>query len=446
MTLSSLTRNLINVNRTVLREQAGAPATWPDAGQIYTLAADNLLYYIDSLGVPIALGAGGGVSTFDATVGAAGADYTTVVLAIAGGAKRILLVDDVTETQDVIFPAGDFLVYIPYEFTWDMGVWSWESSAATYLTLLGERSQQEDGSVIAWAHTGSPLIHATDFLANSSIHADGITWDNTSPNDNSGVTSWNAGQTISWYINNCLFNIPNKVKCGLRILPPAALSSFLNNSVFIGAGANADYVLRIDGTPQFASSNVEFRGTFDNVNTFVIGAAFTATIDNWTMNLGGNAAFNVTGNNISIHTVKVINAGALTLNWSGDRGYLVDAWLNGGTFNPTGDDMMAAQVFAGAFTPGGGGRQSYTNMDVTAAVTLDVDDSFYDGCRFLAGASVDADDVGLVNCQAGPIGGGGASNINTAVGANRTRIAGCMTDAAIVDLGAGTVVAANTVF
>jgi hypothetical protein len=378
---------------------------------------------------------GAGISIFDATVGAGG-NYPTVGGAggaIAAGKKRLRVVGNITETEDVIFPAGDFLVYIPYEFTWNMGVWSWESAGACHLTLMGERSQQETGSKIAWAHVGSPLIHVTDFAANSSITADGITWDNTSPNNGSGITSNAIGQRINWYINNCLFNIPNKISCGLRIFSTDTKASFLNNSVFVGAGGNANNVLMTDGNAQFSSSNIVFRGTFAPASTIVMNAAFTTMIDDWSFNLAANAELIITANNCSIHGLKVINAGALALNWSGDRGYLVDTWLNGGIFTPSGDDFMLTQMFAGSFVPSGTGRQHYTDMDVTNAATISISKGKFSGCGFLGGATCPngALDNGFTNTQFGPNAGGSGLTLNIIAGALRTRVSNCLSDVAI---------------
>jgi hypothetical protein len=378
---------------------------------------------------------GGGISRFDATVGPGG-DHPDMQAAIDAGETAVLVVGNVTEPTHVIFPAGDFLIYVPYAYTWDMGIWSWESAGACHLTFIGERSQQEVGSKVAWAHIGSPLIHSTNFATNSSITTDGITWDNTSPNNNGGLTSWNAGNRISWYINNCLFKIPNKNQCGLRIFPQDNIrTSFLNNSVFVGAGTNANYVLRVDGNIRFASSNVEFRDFFAATNTFLIGAAFTTTIDNWTMNLAANAQMIVSANNASIHTLKVINAGGLGLNWSGDRGYAGDLWLNGGAFAPSGDDFMLTQAFVGSFSPSGAGRQHYTDMDVTAAATIPIDKGKFTGCMFLGGATVQngAVDNGFVNTQFGPVAGGSGLTLNINAGALRTRVSNCLSDVAIVN-------------
>lgn len=73
---------------------------------------------------------GGAPLPYDATVGATGADYTTVQLALAAGKRSLLIVANVTETGIVVLPAApvrvrfatDLVWSAPYQFDCSAGV------------------------------------------------------------------------------------------------------------------------------------------------------------------------------------------------------------------------------------------------------------------------------------------------------------------------------------
>jgi hypothetical protein len=88
------------------------------------------------------------------------------------------------------------------------------------------------------------------------------------------------------------------------------------------------------------------------------------------------------------------------------------------------------------------------DISCTSVIDINDDRNVLIGVRCTSGYTVgaSADDTEIIGGRVGPTGGGGASTITVAAGANRTRIVGVATDAAIVDGGTGTALAANTVY
>ena len=97
-------------------------------------------------------------SNFDATVGATGANYTTVALAYAAGARSIVIISDATETTDII-TTSNLSITVSFGTNWDVA-----DNRIRCLTSLTELSISTFGDV-QWSPTTSKNFIDTDLQA-----------------------------------------------------------------------------------------------------------------------------------------------------------------------------------------------------------------------------------------------------------------------------------------
>lgn len=133
----------------------GTDVALADGGTGASLAdpnADRLMFWDDSAGSVAFLTPGSGLSItdttitvaaaspFDCTVGASGADYATLTLAIAAGKSRFLLIDNVTETGNVTLAANSRLEAINFNVSLNMDTFSLTTAASCIIRNIKIKS------------------------------------------------------------------------------------------------------------------------------------------------------------------------------------------------------------------------------------------------------------------------------------------------------------------
>lgn len=377
-----------------------------------------------------------GVNSFyDATVGTSGADYTTLKGAIDASKVRILVIDDTTEAADIAVPAGGFLVYIIAGATVTMGGYQFTYAQAADVTIEGQGE-------IDYTHTGAnELLFQNSSYTTSKVIFNGITVDNNSSQDGCHLADGvQIVDSIRWELSNNNNGGIESCKSGSRI----------SNVEFVGGGSSCENACKTGETNNVVWNNILFTGTFGNGSAIHVeeegvlnNVVFNHDTNDVTLNI------NTSG---QVSNVNVVGSQALNVAFTGSSGSLTNAFLNAGKVDPSGADyckVVNVQT-TGALDLSDTGSTNclIENCKFDTALSCAGDRHKFVNCDFIGGVTVTADsnDCGFHNCQAGVDAGGGALTITITAGSNRTRLIGCMTDAAISDAGTGSVLLGNTVY
>lgn len=377
-------------------------------------------------------------TTFDATIGATGANYQTIGLAVAAGKTRLLVIDNTTETGNIA-PSGNLLIYIEAGKKVNMGSNRFRIPGAKYLDIKGDA-----GAEIEWAMAEGSLYVFEALQTSSILHLDGLILDNNSTADDASVF-----QDIIATVTNCEIQLPNQAACGLTV---SMAKCFIQNIVLTGGGTSCSRGIWLTGVTGSQASQIYVDGTWNSTSTtaaIVVGSATMSDVvfnhatnatqievdaDGVVTNVFNNASqvlhLRINGNDVVCGDIDLNSDGEVRLD-AADRCRLSNV-------KTTGDLLDVAANDNGEFA----------NCRFGLVSTIDGDRHKFTGCEFIAGATVagGADNNGFVNCQFGADAGGGAATITINTGANNTRVVSCMTDAAISDSGTGTVTAANVVY
>ena len=400
--------------------QTGNQSPSTDPGLTYN-ASTNALSTTTFIGNLTGFANGNG---FDATVGATGADYTTISAALAASKRKLLIVDDVLETSNCAIPATGLVIYILSNKVIDFATNSrkFTAAGAYHLNISGDN---RDGSEIDYAFS-SP-----DYLvdgASAIVQFQNVTVYNDSSSDDTPVCNPTAEQ---YYLN-------------VRVLCPdhdfAGISAYSFRSSFDtveinGGGTSCANALDIEDGATL--SNILISGVFSATLSGIFFAPATianlvcAQIGVMVVDFGGecevsgftNYQGDITmhcGNNVHISNIE--GSGTTVDFQSGDR------------IKITNGNVQAIDV-----SDSNGVNGLLSNLRITDAVAFGGDRFKASNCDFIGGASVSsgADDNGFSNCQFGADVGGGALTLTIDAGANRTRVSNCMSDVAIVDNGTG---------
>ncbi len=391
---------------------------------------------------------------FDATVGATGADYTTVKGAVDAGKARILVLNSTTEVANTDIVAAtipNLYMYIKAGATVAMGAFRFTDTGSTLSVTV------EGQGTISYAHT-SANEELFDLVNNITLTLRDITITNTSNQD--GCRIYNSSTGVE-FISNVTVNLPNKADGGFS---NSSGNSCYENVRLVGGGTTCE-----DGIVAFSAkvTNLQLDGTFIPSSSGA-DAIFLSdcTID-------GIFVDNATANKIELRLTNSIVANVLNAIGSDGDLLLSQAWLLTNVLATDGNiDLDTVQQCQNAYLGVGAitnvplsaiysniqtlgsidlttnSNYRMTGLIVTSAVTTSGDRDAFTDCQFLGGATVPSggDNNGFVNCQFGASAGGGALTITIAAGSNNTRVVGCMSDAAISDAGTGTVLSANVVY
>lgn len=410
--------------------------------------------------------AAGGASIFDATVGATGADYTTISGALAASKTRLLVIDDVTETAACAVPSTGLYIYILKGKNLNMGANQFTFAAGYNLSIEG----QDRTSEITWAFTAA----INTYLINSSNVASVVTLRNLTLDNN----STQSGCFVVYPGNNRLF-IYN-----VLFEPP----NVAQNGIYLGIGSRADSVtVTSPGTTLTAAIYVA-GGTATNI---VMSGAFSNSSDVVTVS-GDNSILNgiqSDGNlKIAVARGKLLNVaqtgGTLNLDIDADNGYFEGLMITVGTVAPgTSNDLRFVNCELAEFTFGAGNRLQFTNCEIggattvtsltsafsncllTGAMTISSGDyNTFTGCRFastltissgavrnlfsncnVVGGVTISDQTVMTGCKVGADAGGGAATITVSAGTD-TVLTGNITDVVISDSGTTTQMSNNVIY
>ena len=421
---------------------------------------------------------GGGASTFDATVGATGADYTTIKAAIDAGKYRLLVIDNTTETADVAFGDNDTYIFVQENAIVDMVTYKFTDSAAHKHTFTGDMGE------ITFSYSTSTTL--TDFTDGGSLILEGVYFDNNSTAGVSNVYKSTTTPLDYVYINNCRFDVPNvALQDNITIGNPLTnKGNFMSNCSFYGEGSNSRlFTVNADGiasnirvyggistlsgitlsgqlnglniydtnagglifvTGGSVTENIYVHGSSSDVNISVQGTMSLSNVDigDGSIDMGNNDSCNI--NNIYCDTIDMSDGGMYDNRFSNI--YLSGKIQHlGGRFNYFSNLRVQGTAYLN------GKENSFSNCSFNGAVSLGStgDRIRFNNCSFLSSSGITipsgADGIGFNNCQVGTDG-GGATTITVASGSNKTRIIGCTATAAISDAGTGTVDLGNTEF
>jgi hypothetical protein len=434
-----------------LIDQATPPETTSDRGQLFTKIADKGLYFLNSAGVETPLGVSV-ASVFDATVGASGADYTTVGGengAAAAGKKVLMFVDDVTETTDFDPPAGNFYVFIN-GYDWDFGAsYQVNGSSVTQFEVDGR------GGSWKWSRTGSnkPLI--AGLAATSYIVVRNITLDTSGGTGSANVgflpTTGSTGDLDLIQLENVVYNLANAASDGLTI-NETGVRVQINNLRLNGGGTSCSRGLYVQKGHEIMINDLRYTGTWASSNTGFVSET--------------NASVKIDGIHTAVTNTDVkleFSVRDQATNFSTTSTAEFDIKSGGGTVLSTG--RLGDQGTNSVFTVGSNDAtaiglrwigsladsvsyksNTFIGCEFKSAVTIKGDHGIYIGCMFDAGATVNsgANDNVFIGCRFGPAVGGGASTLSITNGALRTRVSACASDAAIDDNDASSAIDADS--
>jgi len=381
-------------------------------------------------GLELVASSGGGAAQYDATIGAAGADYTTIKDALDNSKINLLAVDDVTETAVSAVPASGFSLHIPQEYTVDCGDYgfTYAASANVYLSGVG---------TFKWAKTGAArLFNNTAYSATAKVF----------------ISDLNLISTATAY---------GSLSGGIECVDNVTLTVTNSNAGFAGAAGSHYCNICLNGTGASAENALNLAGSLAT-NVDVTGTWHSATISNPVITLLSGSTLSGLRNSstVAIYVKLTSNAvlqgfhsASLGINLALGTGAIVaDGNCKGGTIDTqTADDGSISNVVEIGtldLTATTSANWKISNCRISNAVTVAGDRHKLSNSELLGGASVanGAIDNGFTNCQFGGDAGGGALTITIVLGALRTRVGMCSSDAAIVNGEPTSELRGNTVY
>lgn len=332
-------------------------------------------------------------SQFDATVGATGADYTTVSAALSASKTRLLIIDDVTESSACAVPSTGLYVAVLKGKNINMGTNQFTFAGNYNLTF----SFQDPTAKITWAYTAATntRLFATGANTSARVTIYGGTLDNNSTQSGCYVQDVSS---VAIY-ENVSYEPPNVSNCGIYINNALSRITSLNVT---SPGTTADNVIRTDAG---VFRSVRLTGTFTNSNDTATIGGDAAMIDGITNS--GNAKIAINGGKLNNCTQE---GGTLNLDVdSGDQSQITNLFQTAGTVtiaSGSNDNRFVncdiaglsfaavssvAQFvnceIAGALTLASSGSK-FSNCDITGAVTVSGDGNMAYGCTFSSTLSI----------------------------------------------------------
>jgi hypothetical protein len=390
--------------------------------------------YLDGTGswsVP-AGGGGGGASSFDATVGAAGADYTTVAAALTAGYVSLLMADDTTETGDIATPTTGYSIHIPQGFTWNTSTYKHTYTATADVYVTGDGIWQSARAV------------AVDFFENGSYPTSLVRWDGVEIDDNG---------TQGTYFSNGLEHITNVVVSTSNATPKFHASSgacIYDNIKIVGGSTNVSTMFSVTSGGDALISNIEYSGTH-KASTLISAVGGVLEIVNLIVNVANDVNIETTtdsGSNIS--NITSLNGSINFYIQAAAYLGLSNSDLNGGYFDVTNVDNCQVSNVRNIglldLSDTGSVNCLFSNIRATSAVTVGGDRHRFNNCDFLAGVTVNNNAVlnRFTACQFGPDTSDSTTTITDNNSANNTGIVNCTSCAAIAGTGTPSTAANDT--
>lgn len=377
---------------------------------------------------------GGGISRFDASVGAFGADFTTLKGALDAGRWSIYVTDNTTETANIPTPIGGFSLFIPDGLSIGMGAYKFTFTSTEYIYI-----RSNGGGIISYSYGSTAQLFQCEAYPYSTQYIEKVYFDNTST-----AAFCYVSRGIQKF-RDVIFTLPNINNAGINVVTSG--SSF-DGIQFYGGGPLCYKAFTSNSGLDFTVSNMKFTGTFkSDINAMVVDCQ----------------SLDAVYNNIIFETndIFVILSGI----WS-----LVNVKSGViGIIMPTNSKLSHARL--GASTIDIGSNYRLTLMDVTTTGLVDMTDSGsyrnkFIGCKFSTALSLSSAYNKFIGCdfyggvlvnsggnnnvfQGNRIGadnGSGSLTLTFASGANNNVAIGNQSDVAIVDSGTGNEVAYNAVY
>lgn len=258
----------------------------------------------ESSGVKWADASGGGASKYDATVGATGADYTTVKAAVDDGKSRLLVIDDTTETADTV-KTGALLIHVQAGVTLNFGDYKITNSDGTPFYISGDGYASE----ITWAPDSDK-----DLFSSSASLDDHYSYLKNLYIDHNGTVG--GGQNIlgngNWNVEGIYMEIPNV--SGSQLMSPAVSNRLLiDNCWFVGAGSSS--TVNSSGGETIAN-NIHLSGTFKTSFGFTVSRGSNIVAEDSTAIAIATQTIATSTGGASLSNVRAMNASSLVQNFS----------------------------------------------------------------------------------------------------------------------------------
>jgi len=404
-------------------------------------------------------GGGGGSSLFDATVGATGADYTTLGAAISDSKTRIALIDNTTETGNVTLPSNFYIQGFGDKGSPNINMGSYSfldnSGANTGFTFKDLK--------ITFAHSGTPLMDGLDELTIENVYVD----NNSTASGSEFYDDGGSSKTLIF--KNLTLDLPNYSSSGLSLGNTTYnKKNIVENLTIIGGGSSCDLCLDIDGGQIF--NNIFFTGNFSTSSSGLINSYeaifnniyyFGTTVDVYFVFYRNNTVNNIycddgAGDlNIEISDTNNIlsninlNEASSTILISGNDNKLSNFFCNSGSVDVSADkNQISNGLMTGSFTvQSSADNNCFTNVRMQSSATISGNCNGFTNCDFEDGVTIDGDYNSITGSKAGnDYSGGTSETITISSGATGNIVIGNRVDSAIVDNGTSSVVANNSVY
>ena len=264
--------------------------------------------------------------------------------------------------------------------------------------------------------------------------------------NNSGAGYTQLIGSAKQYIYNLKMDVPAQQFAGIRFGESVGI---IDGALFTGVNGSTRILATPAGVIDIIINNIIFDGAIGDTN-YILSIADAATVSN-IINSTGSAVNAIFYNEAQVSNMSSTGSGSISVLVNGDNGNYSNCYLDGGTITMYNDKCSFTNI-AGIgtldMTSANSTDNNFTNCRVTSAITIAGDRNRISNSALLGGVSISsgADDNSIIGSQGGADAGGGVLTITVAAGANRTRLVGNMTDAAISDAGTGTEMSSNTVY
>jgi hypothetical protein len=371
----------------------------------------------------IEMSAEGGPSQFECTVGASGADYTTLGAAIADGKSNILIIDDTTETGDIIFNSSHTYIikglgYEKVNINMGSNILN-TSSIQIYIGYLK----------ITMNYSTSKNLTGASYSFNQNYHIEYVYFNDESTYSKTSRT----GLFCNALIKNCIFYLPNLQQGGIR-----AINSTLINCKIIGGGDITEYVLRTDDSTIINlntthNSSLEYKSNSE-LGLFTINSTnlVSASIKQTTWDAG-----KILKADSSIINFLNLN----TQNYSGGNPSSNIELINNSTLNnfEIKSDVSSIPIITIDATSSKIKKLNkvYSSANPTININLK-GNSLLNGVSYNSPVTITGSNNKVSNCRIGPSSGGGSNTITIESTAENTTISETQVDTDIIDNGTNT--------
>jgi len=350
--------------------------------------------------------------------------------ALAASAPLIAITADLTLTKDQNADV-DTVIKVAPGVTFAKGAYAIIVAAGVKLT-----EDLNGGGLITWSRASG---QAVQLGSGASITVRGY----------GGATLTNSGSASTWYAtdteNQAYFgltvNLPNVSSAGFKVDNTYFRAK---DVVFVGGGSSCLYCV---------NSGFTTNGVVRIAENITLAGTFSTGDDVFYLNKNGHIkglSCQGAGTSHSVIAVRIDNAhvvsGSGSLNLTAQ--HLTNVETIGASDNGWIQDFSGVHYWS-SFTTGRMfdffGLIHAKDGEIISPAIYFVAKSTFSGVNFRGGATTGAkDDVGFVNCKFGADAGSGSLTLTISSGADRTRVAACMTDAAISDSGTSSAISADT--